>query len=124
MVMGTIAGAGTVVLAAVVVTGGVATGGVATGGVVAGGAVTGGAATGGVVTVVAAAGVGATGVVCTGVVVALLLGVPALVLTGCDDWTYADSVSDVAAASLRATAAAVVLTEAVLVEVATLPEPA
>lgn len=110
MVMGAIAGAGTVVLAAVVVTGGV---------------VAGGAATRGVVTVVVAAGVGATVVVCTGVVVvALLLGVPALVLTGCDDWTYADSVSDVAAASLRATAAAVVLTEAVLVEVATLPEPA
>ncbi len=143
---------GTAVLVAVVVatagavTGGAATVGVATFGVATLGvatedAATAGAETEGAVTgavTVDVAGVTAAVIVAgveggelvagvepdAGDAAAALLVEPVLALTGSEDCTYADSVSDVAAASLRAAAAALALTEDALVEVATLPEPA
>lgn len=138
---------GTVVLVAVVVatagavTGGAATVGVATFGVATEDAATAGAETEGAVTGAVTADVaGVTAAVIVAGVeggelvagvepdagddAARLLVEPVLALTGSEDCTYADSVSDVAAASLRAAAAALALTEEALVEVATLPEPA
>lgn len=143
---------GTAVLVAVVVatagavTGGAATVGVATFGVATLGVATENAATAGAETegaVTGAVTVDVAGVTAAVIVAgveggelvagvepdaggddaAALLVEPVLALTGSEDCTYADSVSDVAAASLRAAAAALALTEDALVEVATLPGP-